>query len=134
VRKVHDFLTVGAAAPLQRAGAYALRLPPEYYERLRSEYIRRRDLFLPVLEGAGFRIFRPDGAYYVITDISAFGFRDDVEFTRHLIRKIGVACVPGSSFYSRPELGAQQARFCFCKKDETLSAAGERLQKLQAHI
>jgi len=134
VRKVHDFLTVGAAAPLQRAGAFALRLPPEYYERLRIEYIRRRDLFLPVLEGAGFRIFRPDGAYYVMTDISAFGFRDDVEFTRHLIREVGVACVPGSSFYSRPELGAQQVRFCFCKKDETLSAAGERLQWLQSRI
>ncbi|MFL6333460.1 MAG: pyridoxal phosphate-dependent aminotransferase [Pyrinomonadaceae bacterium] len=134
VRKVHDFLTVGAAAPLQRAGTYALRLPPEYYERLRNEYIRRRDLFLPVLEGAGFRIFRPDGAYYVMTDISAFGFADDVEFTRFLIREIGVACVPGSSFYSRPELGAQQARFCFCKRDETLAAAGERLQKLRARI
>jgi aminotransferase len=130
VRKVHDFLTVGAAAPLQAAGAFALRLPPDYYEELAREYRRRRDMLLPVLEAAGFRVFRPDGAYYVMTDISAFGFSDDVEFTRHLIQQIGVACVPGSSFYSRPELGARQVRFCFCKKDETLNAAAERLQKL----
>jgi aminotransferase len=132
VRKVHDFLTVGAAAPLQRAGAYALRMPPSYYEELQREYLRRRDLLLPVLEDVGFRIFRPDGAYYVMTDISAFGFRDDVEFTRHLIREVGVACVPGSSFYSRPELGARQVRFCFCKRDETLEEAADRLQKLKA--
>jgi aspartate/methionine/tyrosine aminotransferase len=131
VRKVHDFLTVGAAAPLQRAGAYALRMPPEYYEGLQREYERRRDLLLPALEDVGFKVFRPDGAYYVMTDISNFGFADDVEFTRHLIQQVGVACVPGSSFYSRPELGARQVRFCFCKKDETLEAAADRLRKLQ---
>jgi aminotransferase len=131
VRKVHDFLTVGAAAPLQAAGAYALRLPREYYARLRAEYTARRDKLIPALEAAGFQVFAPDGAYYIMTDISRFGFRDDVEFTRHLVREIGVACVPGSSFYSRPELGAQQVRFCFCKRDETLDAAAERLQKLQ---
>src|ERR687886_624459 len=85
VRKVHDFLTVGAAAPLQSAGAFALRLPPAYYDGLRRDYQRRRDMILPVLEDAGFRSFRPDGAYYVMTDISAFGFRDDVEFTRFLV-------------------------------------------------
>ncbi len=130
VRKVHDFLTVGAAAPLQAAGAFALRLPPSYYEELAREYRRRRDMLLPALEAAGFKIFHPDGAYYVMTDISAFGFRDDVEFTRHLVREVGVACVPGSSFYSRAELGAAQVRFCFCKKDETLDAAAERLLKL----
>ncbi|HEY0171999.1 MAG TPA: aminotransferase class I/II-fold pyridoxal phosphate-dependent enzyme [Pyrinomonadaceae bacterium] len=132
VRKVHDFLTVGAAAPLQRAGAYALRMPPEYYEELQREYERRRDMLLPALEEVGFKVFRPDGAYYVMTDIGRFGFRDDVEFTRHLIQEIGVACVPGSSFYSRPELGARQVRFCFCKKDETLEAAADRLRKLQS--
>jgi aspartate/methionine/tyrosine aminotransferase len=131
VRKVHDFLTVGAAAPLQRAGAYALRLPPSYYEHLRRDYERRRDLLVPILEESGFKVFRPDGAYYVMTDISAFGFRDDIEFTRHLVREVGVACVPGSSFYSRPELGSQQVRFCFCKKDSTLEAAAERLRKLR---
>lgn len=131
IRKVHDFLTVGAAAPLQSAGAYALSLPPEYYERLQADYEARRDLLLPVLSGAGFTTFNPDGAYYIMTDISAFGFANDVEFTRHLIREIGVACVPGSSFYSVPERGAQQVRFCFCKKDETLLLAAERLKKLR---
>ena len=134
IRKVHDFLTVGAAAPLQAAGAYALALPPEYYDHLQTGYRARRDLLLPVLEQAGFKTFRPDGAYYIMTDISAFGFADDVEFTRHLIREVGVACVPGSSFYSLPERGAQQVRFCYCKKDETLALAAERLEKLRARI
>jgi len=132
IRKVHDFLTVGAAAPLQAAGAYALGLPPEYYEKLQADYTARRDLLMNVLERSGFRTFRPDGAYYIMTDISDFGFADDVEFTRHLIREIGVACVPGSSFYSDPKLGSQQVRFCFCKKDETLNAAAARLAKLSA--
>src|ERR1700741_1230734 len=119
IRKVHDFLTVGAAAPLQAAGAYALTLPPSYYDQLQKDYEARRDLILPELEAAGFGTFRPDGAYYVMTDISKFGFHDDLEFTRHLIRKVGVACVPGSSFYS-PDgsgLGSQRVRFCFCTKD-----------------
>jgi aspartate/methionine/tyrosine aminotransferase len=132
IRKVHDFLTVGAAAPLQAAGAYALSLPAEYYEKLQAEYRARRNLVLPTLEKAGFRTFVPDGAYYIMTDISAFGFPNDVEFTKTLIRKIGVACVPGSSFYSVAERGAQQVRFCFCKKDETLNLAAERLEKLRA--
>ena len=131
IRKVHDFLTVGAAAPLQSAGAYALSLPPSYYDQLQSDYRARRDLILPELEQAGFRTFSPDGAYYVMTDISGFGFKDDVEFTRHLIREVGVACVPGSSFYSDPALGSKQVRFCFCKKDETLLLAAERLRNLR---
>jgi aminotransferase len=98
---------------------------------LQSEYEARRDLLLPVLDTTGFATFVPDGAYYIMTDISAFGFKNDVEFTRHLIRDVGVACVPGSSFYSVPERGQQQVRFCFCKKDETLELAAERLQKLR---
>lgn len=130
IRKVHDFLTVGAAAPLQSAGAYALSLPSSYYDQLQAEYLARRDKLLPSLAEAGFKVFKPDGAYYIMTDISRFGFANDVEFTRHLIRDIGVACVPGSSFYSVPERGAQQVRFCFCKKDETLALAAERLKKL----
>jgi len=134
IRKVHDFLTVGAAAPLQTAGAYALSLPAEYYDRLQAEYRARRDLLVPILEKAGFGVFVPDGAYYIMTDISNFGFVDDVEFTRHLIREVGVACVPGSSFYSVPERGAQQVRFCFCKKDETLNLAAERLGRLRSKI
>ncbi|MGQ0760865.1 MAG: pyridoxal phosphate-dependent aminotransferase [Acidobacteriota bacterium] len=134
IRKVHDFLTVGAAAPLQAAGAYALSLPPSYYDHLQSDYRARRDLILPELEKAGFKTFRPDGAYYVMTDISGFDFKDDIEFTRHLIREVGVACVPGSSFYSSDAsgLGSQQVRFCFCKKDETLMLASERLRKLNS--
>ena len=134
IRKVHDFLTVGAAAPLQVAGAYALSLPQEYYATLQTDYRARRDLLLPTLEAAGFKTFVPDGAYYIMTDITAFGFSDDVEFTKHLIREIGVACVPGSSFYSEPSLGHQQVRFCFCKKDETLFAAAERLSKLKSRL
>ena len=134
IRKVHDFLTVGAAAPLQAAGAYALSLPQEYYDTLQKDYQARRDLLLPVLERSGFKTFVPDGAYYIMTDISGFGFSDDVEFTRHLIREIGVACVPGSSFYSVPARGVQQVRFCFCKIDETLNRAAERLSNLKSRL
>jgi aspartate/methionine/tyrosine aminotransferase len=131
IRQVHDFLTVGAAAPLQEAGVYALGLPAGYYENLQREYQKRRDYLLGVLEEAGFKCFKPDGAYYIMTDISDFGFEDDLKFTRHLVQNIGVAVVPGSSFYRRPELGAQQVRFCYCKRDETLEAAALRLQKLR---
>ncbi|MGE0133015.1 MAG: pyridoxal phosphate-dependent aminotransferase [Blastocatellales bacterium] len=131
IRQVHDFLTVGAAAPLQEAGVYALGLPVSYYEKLQRDYRKRRDYLLGVLEESGFKCFKPDGAYYIMTDISDFGFEDDLKFTRHLVQNIGVAVVPGSSFYRRPELGAQQVRFCYCKRDETLAAAAERLQKLR---
>jgi aminotransferase len=131
IRKVHDFLTVGAAAPLQQAGAVALRLPDSYYEKLAADYAVRRDRTLAMLEAAGFRCFKPGGAYYIMTDISAFGFSDDVAFTRHMIEHVGVAPVPGSSFYSNPADGSQQVRFCFCKTDATLSAAEERLHKLR---
>ncbi|HEY6805061.1 MAG TPA: aminotransferase class I/II-fold pyridoxal phosphate-dependent enzyme [Pyrinomonadaceae bacterium] len=134
IRKVHDFLTVGAAHPLQSAGAYALSLPPAYYEKLEAEYRARRDVLLPVLQENGFKTFVPDGAYYIMTDISEFGFANDVEFTKHLIREIGVACVPGSSFYSVSQNGKQQVRFCFCKKDETLQLAAERLSKLKSRV
>jgi aminotransferase len=130
IRKVHDFLTVGAAAPLQAAGVYAMSLPPEYYTQMQSDYRMRRDKLLSVLKETGFGMWVPDGAYYIMTDVSAFGFPNDVEFTRHLIREVGVACVPGSSFYSNPADGAQQVRFCYCKKDETLNLAAERLTKL----
>lgn len=131
IRQVHDFLTVGAAAPLQEAGVYALNLPPTYYEKLQTDYRSRRDFLLGVLEEAGFKCFKPDGAYYIMTDISEFGFPNDVEFTKHLVRDIGVAVVPGSSFYRHPELGAKQVRFCYCKRDETLQAAAEKLLKLR---
>src|ERR1700722_12326554 len=132
IRKVHDFLTVGAPAPLQEAGAAALSLPPEYYAKLAEGYRKRRDHLMPALTAAGFKCFRPRGAYYVMTDISAFGFADDVSFAKHLVKDIGVACVPGSSFYRDPRDGAKQVRFAFCKKNETLDAAAQRLAKLRS--
>ena len=132
IRKVHDFLTVGAAAPLQEAGARALRMPRPYYDHLQSDYAVRRDRLLGVLKDVGFRCFDPDGAYYVMTDISNFGYADDLEFSRFLVKEIGVAVVPGSSFYHEPKLGSTQVRFTFCKKDETLAAAEERLQNLKS--
>ena len=131
IRKVHDFLTVGAANPLQHAGAYALSLPDSYYAHLQMEYREKRDFIVPVLQDAGFRCGFPEGAYYVMTDISDFGFDNDIEFTKHMIREIGVAVVPGSSFYYDKRLGSQKVRFCFCKKDETLQTAAERLEKLK---
>jgi aminotransferase len=131
IRKVHDFLTVGAANPLQHAGAYALSLPQSYYDELHTVYQHKRDMIVPVLQDAGFKCSYPEGAYYVMCDISDFGFSDDIEFTKHLIREVGVAVVPGSSFYHDKAMGSQMVRFCFCKKDETLQAAAENLQKLK---
>jgi len=131
IRKVHDFLTVGAAAPLQEAAAEALGLPDSYYETLARDYQNRRDALLRSLRAAGFQSFVPRGAYYIMTDIASFGFPDDVAFARHLIESIGVAAVPGSSFYQGPSAGGRQKiRFAFCKKIETLDAAAERLMKL----
>jgi aspartate/methionine/tyrosine aminotransferase len=131
IRKVHDFLTVGAAAPLQEAGAFALRLSEDYYRSLRSKYAERRDLLLRILGEAGFQCYKPQGAYYIMTDIRRFGFANDVELTQHLIKDVGVAAVPGSSFYRDSKDGEQQLRFCFCKKDETLQEAGRRLEKVK---
>src|SRR3984885_2355010 len=130
IRKVHDFLTVGAPAPLQEAGAAALSQPQEYYAKLADGYRVRRDRLIPALAAAGFKCFCPRGAYYVMTDISAFGFQDDVAFTKYLVQEIGVACVPGSSFCRDPRDGARQVRFAFCKKPETLDEASRRLAKL----
>ena len=93
-----------------------------------------RDRTLAMLEEAGFRCFKPQGAYYIMTDISAFGFSDDIAFTRHLIQEVGVAPVPGSSFYSNPTDGSQQVRFCFCKTDATLDEAARRLKKLRSNL
>jgi aminotransferase len=105
IRKVHDFLTVGAAAPLQEAGALALELPASYYTSLAESYARRRDRLVPILERAGFRVYRPSGAYYAMTEIGGLGWDDDVAFARHLVEKVGVAVVPGSSFYNDPREG-----------------------------
>jgi aminotransferase len=134
IRKVHDFLTVGAASPLQQAGVVALQLPKSYYAELARSYESKRDLLVGILERVGFRCFLPFGAYYVMCDISAFGFPDDVTFCRHLVEEVGVAAVPGSSFFSHPESGEQLVRFCFAKKKETLEAAAERLERLSVKI
>jgi aminotransferase len=130
MRKVHDFLTVGAAAPLQGAGAVALRLPASYYQELAAGYARRRARLLPILERAGFRLHNPRGAYYVMTEIDGLGWSDDVAFARHLVEEVGVAVVPGSSFYNDPADGRGQVRFAFCKKDATFDEAERRLAKL----
>jgi aminotransferase len=131
IRKVHDFLTVGAASPLQHAGAAALDLPDTYYDTLRAEYSARRDLLTGILSSAGLRPFRPQGAYYVLCDISHLGFTDDVAFVSHLIDEAGIAAVPGSSFFSNPGRGRGIVRFCFCKTQETLIEAGRRLEKIK---
>jgi aminotransferase len=130
VRKVHDFLTVNAPTPLQHAGARALTEHQEYFAGLSEDYAGRRAAAIAMLETAGFRCFTPQGAYYVMTDISGFGAKNDVEFAHHLVKSVGVAGVPGSSFYSHPADGASQIRFCFCKKYDTLADAGRRLVSL----
>jgi aminotransferase len=130
IRKVHDFLTVGAAAPLQAAGVTAVGLPEDYYAELAEKYRERRDLLLSALRAAGFKAYKPSGAYYIMTDISAFG-ADDKEFAGRLVQEIGVATVPGSSFYNRPDGGSRQIRFAFCKQHETLARAIGNLEKLR---
>lgn len=130
IRKVHDFLTVGAAAPLQAAGAAAMASPDSYYQKLSAGYSVKRGLLLTALRAAGFKAYSPRGAYYIMTDISAFDVGDDREFCRHLVQNVGVAAVPGSSFYSLPGGGSRQVRFAFCKRLETLHRAIENLQKL----
>jgi len=132
IRKVHDFLTVGAAHPLQEAAATALGLDRSYYRNLAEQYRERRDFLLSALEGCGFKVYRPCGAYYIMTDVEHFGFADDVACAYYLVEKIGVATVPGSAFYSRPSLGATKIRFCFPKKMETLQQAAEKLQKFKS--
>jgi len=131
IRKVHDFLTVGAAAPLQQAGVYALSRPDSYYEHLSTEYAARRDHIVESLTSAGFKCFNPHGAYYVMTDISGFGFPDDTTFVHHMLKEVGLAAVPGSSFYARGGERCQQVRFCFCKRYETLDRARQQLGKLK---
>jgi aminotransferase len=130
IRKVHDFLTVGAAAPLQEAGVAALGVPDSYYADLARAYQRRRDMLLDILRRHHFTCYAPEGAYYIMTDIAAFAFPTDVEFARYLVKDVGVAAVPGSSFYRHASAGRTKLRFCFCKKDETLREADRRFAKL----
>jgi aminotransferase len=133
-RQMHDFVAIGAAAPLQAAGAVAYRFPPAYYARLAADYQARRDRISKALWEIGFQFAPPGGAYYIMADIRPFGATDDVEFARHLVRELGVATVPGSSFFQDKELGRSYVRFCFCKRDSTLDAAAERLSKLRATV
>jgi aspartate/methionine/tyrosine aminotransferase len=131
IRPVHDFLTVAAAAPLQVAGITALQMPQGYFERMRADYAERRDVMLRVLAENGFEVASPpEGAYYVMADCSHLGLGDDVATARHLVEHVGVATVPGSSFVSDPADGAHLLRFAFCKRLETLEAAGDRLSSL----
>lgn len=130
IRKVHDFLTVGAPAPLQEAGVRALALPEEYYTGLAVAYGRRRDLLLKALRDTGFQCSTPQGAYYVMADFGELSLLHDRDFTHYLVRDVGIAVVPGSSFFHEPSQGSRYVRLCFCKKDATLEAAAERLQKI----
>jgi aminotransferase len=132
IRKVHDFLTVGAPAPLQEGAVAGLRMDTKYYEQLARDYLQRRDYLWDALQSTDFGLHeKPQGAYYIIADISQFDFSNDVAFAQHLVKEIGIAVVPGSSFYSHPSLGAKQVRFAFCKKKETLEAAVQKLRALQ---
>jgi len=131
IRKIHDFLTVGAAAPLQEAAAVALELPASYYTDLVALYDGKRRLLLDILRGAGFEAYDPEAAYYIMTDFSAFGFADDTEFAHYLVKEIGVAAVPGTSFFHHQELGRTKIRFNFAKHDDVLREAGRRLGRLR---
>ncbi len=133
IRKVHDFLTVCAPTPLQEACVTALQLPQSYYKSLREEYDKSRNLLLPQLEKSGFRCYRPEGAYYIWTDIRATGFRDDRKLAEHLIAKVGVGSVPGSSFYHKPLRGRLNLRFSFSKKPSTIKLAVARLKGFESH-
>lgn len=130
-RKVHDFLTVGAAAPLQHAVVTALAFPESYYAGLAAAYARSRDILLGYLDKAGLGASRPEGAYFVMVDVSRFGWKSDVDFSHWMAREIGVAPVPGSSFFAGPE--NRYIRLNFAKRPETLHAAGERLLRLANH-
>jgi aspartate/methionine/tyrosine aminotransferase len=130
IRTVHDFLTVGAPTPLQHAGVAALELPESYYEGIAREYAERRALMLEILEETGFKPHPPRGAYYTMADVTHLGFDTDVDAAMHLVKEVGVAVVPGSSFFSRPELGRHAVRFSFCKRLDTLREAGRRLRKM----
>jgi len=134
IRKVHDFLTVGAAAPLQEGAAFALTFPDTYYSQLRAAYREKRDFMASLLRDVGFHVLDSHGAYYIMTDASEIMKRrnadNDSDFARRMIEEIGVATVPGSSFYRRREDGRTKIRFCYCKKPETLDLASRLLRSL----
>jgi aminotransferase len=129
VRKVHDFLTVCAPTPLQEACTAALQLPESYYEQLRENYRKGREMLVESLKNAGFGVFKPEGAYYVWTTTNTTGFKDDRKLALHLISKIGVGGVPGSSFFHNPSHGRLRFRFSFSKRPDTIRRAIKRLEK-----
>jgi aminotransferase len=130
IRKIHDFLTVAAPTPFHDAAVAALSMPDAYYAGLAADYQARRDLMLEILARHGFTSYPPGGAYYVMADVSRFGFASDSECAQHLVKHVGVATVPGSSFYLDPSAAPQTLRFCFSKRDETLHEADRRLARL----
>ncbi|MBX6333581.1 MAG: aminotransferase class I/II-fold pyridoxal phosphate-dependent enzyme [Gemmatimonadaceae bacterium] len=134
IRKVHDFLTVGAPAPLQAAAAVGMAFDADYYNHFMLGYQERRDVLAAALGEAGFRFTVPEGAYYVLADFSPLSDLNDVEFAKWMVQEIGVATVPGSSFFSHKEAGAKYVRFAFCKKLETLERARERLSRLASRV
>jgi aspartate/methionine/tyrosine aminotransferase len=134
IRKMHDFLTVGAPAPLQEAGVAALAMPESYYTEMAAGYAKRRQLMCDILERHGFRFKPPQGAYYVMTDIEHFGFDSDIEFATYLVKDVGVAVVPGSSFFNDRKAGRNKVRFVYSKRDATLLEADKRLAKLAARV
>ena len=131
-KKVHDFLTVGAAAPLQRAAVVGLNFNDDYYKELTNVYTKKRKLFLNGLDSIGLKYYKPDGAYYVMVNIDEFGFKSDEEFARKLIKDVGVAGVPGSSFFK--EDVNSYIRFHFAKSEQVLETALERLQKIHKYL
>jgi aminotransferase len=131
IRKVHDFLTVGAPAPLQAAAAVGMAFDAEYYNRLALDYRARRDLMVTALADAGFKFTVPEGAYYILADFSALSGSDDATFAKWMTKEIGVATVPGSSFYQNGQGGRGLVRFAFCKQAETLRKAADRLAWMQ---
>jgi aspartate/methionine/tyrosine aminotransferase len=134
IRKMHDFLTVAAPTPFHDAGVAALSLPEQFYAGLARDYEAKRDLMMDILGRHGFTAYRPGGAYYVMADVSRFGFSSDSEFAQYLVKEIGVATVPGSSFYIDPTAAPQTVRFCFSKRDETLHEADRRLARLGVRL
>jgi aminotransferase len=135
IRKVHDFLTVGAPAPLQQAAAVGMAFDAEYYNQMALDYRARRDLLLPALSDAGFSFSAPEGAYYVLADFSGVSDKDDVSFAKWMAAEVGVAGVPGSSFYhAGAGRGKSMIRFAFCKKIETLERAAERLAGIRQSV
>ncbi len=130
IRSTHQFVTFSSGTPFQHGVAAALDQADSYYQRLKKQYTKRREVLCSILEDTGFNVVRPEGTYFVLADFTPFGFQDDVEFCKYITRELKVAAIPPTAFYDHPEEGKTLARFAFCKEVEELKQAGERLQKL----